>query len=134
MSRFVLDASVAGCWAFSDEEHAVAAKALDMMRTGQAVAPSLWWFEVRNILIVNERRGRLVEADTATFTRLLSRLPVTIDQTPDETAVLALARQHKLTVYDATYLELAARIKVPLATLDTALRAAAKAADVRLVA
>jgi hypothetical protein len=57
---FVLDASIAACWAFDDEDHPVAALALERVRTDEARVPSLWWFEVRNTLIVNERRGRLL--------------------------------------------------------------------------
>ncbi len=68
------------------------------------MVPSLWWFEIRNILIVNERRGRLVEADSATFLRGLSRLGIVIDRAPEESAVLELARKHRLPVYDACYL------------------------------
>lgn len=79
---FVLDASIAACWAFDDEDHPAAAAALERLRADDAVAPSLWWFEVRNTLIVNERRGRLTEADTITFLRELSRLGVRIDRTP----------------------------------------------------
>ncbi len=68
---FVLDASVAACWAFDDEDHPLAGRALDRLRDDSALAPTLWWFEVRNILIVNERRGRLKETDTASFLRAL---------------------------------------------------------------
>jgi len=124
---FVLDASVAACWAFDDEDHPVAALALERIRTDEAMAPSLWWFEVRNTLIISERRGRLTEADTTTFLREISRFGVIIDRTPQETAILALARQHRLTVYDASYLELAQREAIPLATLDNNLRKAAAA-------
>jgi len=130
---FVLDASVAACWAFDDEDHPVAALALARVRTDAAVVPSVWWFEVRNTLIVNERRGRITEADTAAFLRELTRLGVMVDRTPEETAVLALARTHRLTVYDASYLELAQREALPLATLDQPLRAAALAAGTSLV-
>ena len=59
---FVLDASIAACWAFDDEDHPVAALALERVRTDEARVPSLWWFEVRNTLIVSERRGRLTES------------------------------------------------------------------------
>ena len=59
---FVLDASFAACWAFDDEDHPVAALALERVRTDEARVPSLWWFEVRNALMVSERRGRLTEA------------------------------------------------------------------------
>jgi predicted nucleic acid-binding protein len=124
---FVLDASVAACWAFEDEDHPVAALALERVRADEACVPSLWWFEVRNTLIVNERRGRLTESDTTAFLRALARLNIAVDRSPEEADVLMLARRRQLTVYDAAYLELARREGVPLATLDTALAAAARA-------
>ena len=130
---FVLDASIAACWAFEDEDHPVAAVALERIRTDEARAPSLWWFEVRNTLLVNERRGRLTEADVAAFLRGLSRLGVTLDRTPDEAALLALARRHRLTVYDASYLELTQREGIPLATLDSELANAARAETLPLI-
>ena len=130
---FVLDASIAACWAFEDENHPAAALALERIRTDEALVPGIWWFEVRNILIVNERRGRLSEADTAIFLRGLSRLGVTIDRAPEESAVLALARTHRLSVYDASYLELAQRERLPLATLDHDLRKAARTAGTALL-
>ena len=109
LMSFVLDASIAACWAFDDEDHPVAALALERLRTDEARVPSLWWFEVRNTLIVSERRGRLTESDTATFLHGLARLRVTVDRSPEEADVLALARHRDLTVYDAAYLELARR-------------------------
>jgi predicted nucleic acid-binding protein len=130
---FVIDASIAACWAFDDEDHPVAALALERIRTDEALVPSLWWFEVRNTLIVNERRGRLTEADVTVFLRGLARLGVTIDRTPDEAAVLTLARRHRLTVYDASYLELAQREGVLLATLDTDLADAARVERLPLI-
>jgi len=122
---FVLDASVTVAWAFADEDHAVAAAALALIRNDQGCVPSLWWFELRNVLIVNERRGRLRETYTAVFLRNLGRLPIVVDRAPEEAAVLTLARRHGLTVYDASYLELAERYAAPLATLDTTLAQAA---------
>ena len=130
---FVLDASIAACWAFDDEDHPAAALALERIRADEAIAPSLWWFEVRNTLIVNERRGRLSEADTAIFLRALSRFGVTIDREPQEAAILTFARQQRLTIYDASYLELAQREAIPLATLDSDLRKAAGALGVALI-
>ena len=131
---FVLDASIAACWAFDDEDHPTAALALEQLRTDHALVPPLWWYEVRNTLIVNERRGRLSPADTTIFLRGLSHLRLTVDHEPEEHAVLSLARQHRLTVYDASYLEPAQRLALPLATLDRALRDAARATGVRLLA
>jgi predicted nucleic acid-binding protein len=130
---FVLDASIAACWAFGDESRPRADLALDLIRKEEARVPSLWWFELRNILIVNERRRRISEADSSLFLRELSRLWVTIDRSFEEAGVMALARKHGLTVYDASYLELARRDSLPLATLDTDLIHAARAENISLL-
>ena len=130
---FVLDASVAACWAFEDESHPLAELALERLRTEPALVPALWWFELRNVLVVNERRDRLTEAVTAAFLRAVARLDIAIDRTPDSAAVLALARAHRLSVYDAAYLELAQRAAAPLATLDAALARAARDEGVALI-
>jgi predicted nucleic acid-binding protein len=130
---FVLDASVTACWAFDDEDHPDASLAFDRMRAEEGVVPGLWWFEVRNILIVNERRRRITESDTAAFLLSLSRLRIRLDRVPDENGVLRLARAHRLSVYDAAYLELAQREGLPLATLDADLRKAAADEGVALV-
>jgi predicted nucleic acid-binding protein len=127
----VIDASITACWAFSDELDAAAAKA--RLAVDSAVAPSLWWFEIRNTLIVNERRKRLQEDVCAAFLRLLAAMPIVIDRTPHEADVLELARRHRLTVYDAAYLELARRRREPLATLDRKLADAALAESVPLI-
>ena len=131
---FVLDASITACWAFQDEDHPDARLAFHQMRSEEAVVPCLWWFEVRNILVVNERRRRIAESDTAAFLLNLSRLRIRIDRAPDEGAVLRLARTHRLSVYDAAYLELAQRERLPLATLDADLKKAAAGKGVALLA
>ncbi|HYL78647.1 MAG TPA: type II toxin-antitoxin system VapC family toxin [Bryobacteraceae bacterium] len=130
---FVLDASITACWAFDDEDHPDARLAFHRMRSEEGVVPCLWWFEVRNILIVNERRRRITEPDTATFLQNLALLRLRVDQSPDENAVLRMARTHRLTLYDAAYLELARREGLPLATLDSDLRNAATDEAVALV-
>lgn len=130
---FVLDASVAACWAFDDEEHPIAALALERIGADEARVPSLWWFEIRNTLIINERRKRLTENDTATFLRAITRMRVSVDRAPDEADVLGLARRRRLSVYDASYLELARRDGLPLATLEGALSAAARAKSIPLI-
>jgi predicted nucleic acid-binding protein len=130
---FVLDASVAAAWAFEDESHPEAALALARLGSDVARVPSLWWFELRNALSVNERRGRLTEAGTAGFLRDLGRLAIGIDRSPDGAVLLTIARRHRLTAYDAAYLELAQREGLPLASLDAALRSAAAAAGVPLL-
>jgi predicted nucleic acid-binding protein len=132
-ASFVLDASVAACWAFDDEQHPVADIAFTSIRTQDALVPSLWWFEVRNILIVNERRKRISESDTTIFLRELSRLRIREDGEHQETTVLRIARTHRLTVYDAAYLELALREDVPLATLDNELSSTARLEGAKLM-
>lgn len=130
---FVMDASVTAVWALSDEAQEVADLAYKRLHSDSAACPAHWWFEVSNTLIVNERRGRLSEAETASFLQVLSRLPIDRDLAPDESAVLRLARLHKLTLYDAAYLELAERRGIPLATLDADLIRAARAERVPLL-
>ena len=127
-----MDASIVVAWAF-DEVNATASGARERMRREAAVAPALWWFEVRNALVQGERRGRFTELRTARFLRDISRLAITIDRAPSETGVLTLARRHRLTVYDAAYPELALREALPMATLDAALASAARAEMVLLV-
>jgi len=104
------------------------------MHSDEAVVPALWWFEIRNTLIVNERRKRISKADTTQFLERLSRLSIRLDRIPNEAEVLRLARTHRLSVYDAAYLELAERELLPLATLDSDLAKAARAERVRLIA
>jgi predicted nucleic acid-binding protein len=130
---FVLDASIAACWAFGDEEHAIADRAQARLGDDEAHAPALWWFEIRNALIAGERRGRIGEAEAAAFLQYLGRLPVRLDREPVEADLLSLARRHKLTVYDAAYLELAMRLASPIATLDRRLSAASEAESLALV-
>jgi predicted nucleic acid-binding protein len=129
----VIDASTTACWAFSDESELVADAARDQLIYDSAVAPSLWWFEVRNAMIVNERRKRIGEDETVAFLARLALLPIVIDRSPREADILTFARRHQLTVYDAAYLELARRRGEPLATLDRKLAAAASAESVALI-
>jgi predicted nucleic acid-binding protein len=129
---FVLDASVVHDWALG-ERHPTAGAIRDRLNTDSALATSLWWFEVRNGLIMAERRRRSSEEYSAAFLRRLLQFPVTIDHTPNEATVMALARRHRLTVYDASYLELALREALPLATLDGSLATAARQEGVEVL-
>ena len=124
---FVLDASVTAAWCLRDETAREADVALDRLLDDEAVASSLWWFEVRNILVVSERRGRIEPADTDTFLSDLALLPIRIEGVPNGRQVVALARKHGLTAYDAAYLELAVRLGAPISTLDRTLAGAARA-------
>jgi len=98
--------------------------------------PALWLWETANVLVQAERRGRISPAASRTFLGLLEDLPISVDQ-PSTASVwhdtLALARSHRLTSYDAAYLELALRRGLPLASRDKALQAAAGAEGVPLL-
>ena len=130
---FVVDASVTASWCLRDEAAQTADAAMDRLLEDEAVAPWLWWFEVRNILVVSERRGRIEPADTDTFLSDLLRLPIRIEDEPNDRQVVALARKHGLTAYDAAYLELAVRLSAPMSTLDRSLARAARSEGVELV-
>jgi predicted nucleic acid-binding protein len=129
----VVDASVTISWYLAEEATARTESILERLGEGEAIAPVLWWFEIRNVLVMNERRSRLNATQTAAIIAHLARLPITLDRDPAGDAVLALARAHRLTFYDSAYLELALRRAVPLATLDRRLAAAARTVAVPLL-
>ena len=129
---FVLDASVAANWCFPDESHPIADAALRMIEDG-AVAPVILAYEVRNALLMAERHNRISEAQSAKFLSYFEALAIVIDREANQDVLLRFARNHRLTVYDAAYLELAYRKHVSLATLDSALVKAARAEGVGLV-
>lgn len=95
--------------------------------------PSLFRHELRNVLIVNERRGRIDQADSARFLMRLRALRLLHDDAHDEDTVMALARKHTLSACDSAYLETALRRGDSLATLDRNLARAASAESVILV-
>jgi predicted nucleic acid-binding protein len=130
---FVVDASIALSWYLPGETSATSEAAFARLRDTDAIAPILWWFEIRNTLVVSERRKRITPAQTIQILTRLGELPLRLDVTPDSAVVMALARDHGLTVYDAAYLELAVRLVIPLATLDRALADAAPAAGIELL-
>ncbi len=128
--RFVLDNSIALAWCFEDEQPESVMNLLDRVTETGAFAPSLWPLEALNGLLIAERRRRIDARLRRRFADFLRELPVTIDtETADRawTATVELAERLRLSVYDASYLELAMRRKLPLATLDKDLIKAAKA-------
>ena len=129
----VVGASVAGCWFFNDEDSVIADAAFDRLSHDAACAPRFWWYEVRNMLLVAERRTRADTADTTRFPTRLNNLAIALDDGTDSVNMLALARKHRLCVYDACYLELALRRGCVLATLDRRLAEAAAAAGIELL-
>lgn len=133
---FVIDSSVALTWCFDDEKTPISDALLLRLNRGTVYAPSLWPLEMLNVLLVAQRRGRINQDARRERIAFLRSLPVILDK---ETVVRAwatanlLAERHNLTLYDATYLELAQRLKLPLATLDKELRTAAKTLGVPLL-
>ncbi len=126
----VIDSSAIIALALSDEDASYGEAVLRELASQQGCAPMLFWYEVRNVLIVNERRGRITNSQIDDFLRNLSLLPITLDASPNESVVLAHTRRHGLSVYDAGYLELATRHSATIATLDNKLMNAAIAEGV----
>lgn len=128
-ARFVVDNSVVMSWCFEDEENGYAEAVLESLEAGEAFVPAIWPLEVGNVLLVAERKKRLSQASVVRFLELLGGLPITVEQeTPDRMLkeIVSLAREHRLSTYDASYLDLAMRLDLPLSTRDTFLVKAAK--------
>lgn len=133
---FVLDASVAVVWHLEDETSEYSERVLERLSTDEALVPSIWPQELANVLLIAERRGRIAPDKVAKAFELSLLLPITVYEVSAELAfgrAAELARAHRLSVYDATYLELATREDYALATLDGGLRAAAIREGVELV-
>jgi predicted nucleic acid-binding protein len=129
----VVDASVCLPWILIDEASADSERLLLELPRLTLWAPPLWRLEMANAVVIGERRKRVRAEFRDEMIEALERLPVRIDETPAGLArTVDLAARHGLTVYDAAYLELALRRKLPLATLDDALRRAAPAVGVNL--
>lgn len=135
MNAFVLDCSVAMSWCFEDETSPLAEQVLDALLESQALVPELWSLEVANALLMAERRGRVTLAHSSEFIAQLGSFAIHVDEPKGLRVfedVLKIARSHGLTAYDATYLELAMRKGMKLATQDVELRRAANEAGVAL--
>ena len=133
MKAPVVDCSIAIAWVMADEESIGPEPVLDVVKEAGGVAPAVWWAEVRNVLIVAERRGRMTSGGTEVALAALDALGMQLDHAPDSEAVLRLARTHSLAVYDSMYLDLALREDRALATLDRRLVGAALAAGVTVM-
>lgn len=127
---FVSDASVAAAWLLPDEEAALADRALDRLADETAKVPGLFWYELRNLLLSAERRGRIDERHADASIARLRQLPIRCPGEADDRHVMALARGYRLTAYDSSYLALAIREGCPLASLDRRLNEAAAAEGV----
>ncbi len=131
--RFVVDNSVVMSWCFEDEGNSYAEAVLESLEAGEAFVPAIWPLEVGNVLLVAERKNRLSQASVVRFLELLGGLPINVEQeTPERMLreIISLAREHRISTYDASYLDLAMRLDLPLSTYDTSLVEAAKACKV----
>ncbi len=132
----VVDASLTLAWYFDDETTPATDAILDRVSEVGAVVPVLWRLEVANALQSAFRRKRISADYRDASLAELARLPITVDADTDTyawTTTLRLAERFGLTIYDATYLDLAQRRSLPLATLDKELRRAAMEAEVTLL-
>jgi predicted nucleic acid-binding protein len=135
VSDLVLDASLALQWFLVDEaDRKYSLSVLSSLSEKQAIVPVLWFYEVGNGLLMAYRRKRIAQDQIDGFLMRLKKLPIeAAPQAPIEILDLpALAQTHSLTNYDAAYLSLALRLRLPLATSDATLRRAAAAAAVQI--
>jgi len=132
----VLDSSVALAWCFPDERSAATDAVLARLTAEPAVVPSLWFLEMTNVLAIAERKGRIVQTKAEEFVATIDSLILDVDYESSDRAfehLYPLCRAHGLTSYDAAYLDLALRRRLPLATLDTPLRNAATSIGIPLL-
>ena len=134
---FVLDNSVTMRWFFgvgNSRELAYAGKVLDAMKNARAFVPVTWGLEVANVMAKAEAKALVTEARSGAFLEMLEAVEIEVDAATFAHALsdtLQLARRYKLSAYDASYLELALRLGMPIATLDKDLQRAAKKAGVK---
>lgn len=133
---FIVDASVGFAWVYPSQASAETDRLLEEIASGATVvAPSLWFLEVANGLLAAQRRNLLTAAERRAALERLAALSLTIDEETAQSAfrrTSELAEKHGLSVYDATYLEVALRRKLPLGSRDGALRNAAKRCGVKV--
>jgi len=123
---FVLDASIASAWFLPDEQNDTADELMDELKVTAAFIPSLFWFEIRNLFLMAERRGRLDVGDASLLLKQLRCFPLRDLDIINDEMVFDLARRHSLSAYDASYLALAHQMRLPLATADRKLISAVR--------
>jgi len=122
LKNFVIDNSVVMSWCFEDEQTVHSQRVLKDLNSAEALVPALWPFEIANGLMMAERRKRISLDEVIIFLGFLKQLPIQIDHISlkDDSwlACYRIGREYHLTAYDAAYLYLAVREKIPLATFD----------------
>jgi predicted nucleic acid-binding protein len=130
---FVVDASIASSWFLVDEQNGDADLISERLATATGRVPALFWFEMQGVLLRAERRGRCDVGEADTFMQRLRTFRLSISPNRSDDVVLALARRHQLTAYDATYLDVALELSIPLATADKRLATAVLAERIPLL-
>lgn len=135
-AAFIIDASITMAWCFADEATPAAAKVQERLEKESVLVPSHWFLEVTNVLATAEKRKRITPASSVGFLTLLEAMEIEVDVEAPGRAfahLLPLCRSHGLTSYDAAYLELALRRRLPLATLDDDLRSATRRLGIEVI-
>ena len=131
----VLDASATIALSYNEAPDTELRSLKDAIKQMGAVVPQLWRLEIANVFLIGYRKGRHDPNAMKEYMLDLSRLRITVDEQTGAQAwesAFELAAKHRLTSYDAAYLELAARLRAPLATLDKDLARAARDEGVKL--
>jgi predicted nucleic acid-binding protein len=134
-TSFIVDASVGFAWVYEGQATPKTDELLNQVAAGATVVvPALWFLEMANVLLVAQRRHRLTAIQRKSALKKLTSMQFTMDEDGMHHAfgiTSELAEKHGLTIYDATYLELALRRSLPLASRDEALKTAARRCDIK---
>lgn len=136
MKSFVIDNSIVMSWFFEEEHNKKSQEVLDQLSSNQACVPSLWPYELANALFVAEKTKGIKEADSTAFINDLKTLPIVIENNNFEGItkdILSISREHRITVYDACYVELALRKDLPLASFDKDVLAVCEKIGIKLL-
>lgn len=134
--NFVLDCSATMSLFLPDEElNHISSKVAELLKSSICYAPSIWPYEVYNVILTCINRQRLNGEQASSITRLVKKLPIKIDNSFTLTAnnILNIAKTNNLSIYDSAYIELALRIKCPIATLDKKVIQVAKNVGIELI-
>lgn len=132
----ILHSSIALAWTYADEATDAVLRVFDTVKKNGAWVPGLWRWEVANVLLLNGRRGRHSKDFSRAALSALAIMPIRVDADAERLAwsdAFVLGERHHLTLCDSSYLELAVRRRLPLASLDRQLRAAAESAGIQLL-
>ncbi len=132
-AAFVVDASIAASWFLPDELSEESSLLMSDLNAAPGLAPTLFWFETRNLFVMSERRGRIGPGAALEMTRALRNLPIDDAGPGSDAAIVTLALKYQLSAYDASYLALARSASSALATADRKMAASARSEGIDIV-